>query len=155
MRTDSASRIIKAPARAVYRALLAPYAIAKWRAPEGMRCEIDVFTPLEGGTYRMRMIYVGAHKTRGKTSEHEDAVNGRFAKLEPNARVVEEITFDTADDAFAGTMTLTTALVPVLGGTRVTMAAENVPPGIKASDHRKGMESSLNNLAAFVEKTRR
>jgi hypothetical protein len=38
------------------------------------------------------------------------------------------------------------------GGTRVTIRAENVPSGIRPADHQAGMESTLANLAAFVER---
>jgi hypothetical protein len=69
-----------------------------------------------------------------------------------NQLVVEEAAFETEDEAFKGAMTITTTLVPVPGGTRVTVACENVPPGIKAKDHQKGLESSLGNLAALVER---
>jgi hypothetical protein len=48
-------------------------------------------------------------------------------------------------------MTMTWALSPVQGGTRVEIRADNVPPGIGREDHAVGMASSLANLAAFVE----
>jgi hypothetical protein len=40
---------------------------------------------------------------------------------------------------------------PVDGGTRVDFIAEDVPEGISAEDHAAGLESSLANLAAYVE----
>jgi hypothetical protein len=40
---------------------------------------------------------------------------------------------------------------PVTGGTRVTFRAENVPPGISEAEHRAGMNSTLKNLADWVE----
>jgi hypothetical protein len=48
-------------------------------------------------------------------------------------------------------MTIRTILHPVPNGTEVTVACENVPPGISADDHRAGIASSLDNLAAFTE----
>jgi uncharacterized protein YndB with AHSA1/START domain len=151
MRTDSASRVIKAPTRIIYRALLNPGAIVVWRAPAGMTALIDKFELREGGTYRMVLSYETA-EGRGKTTEREDVVRGKFVKLVTNEKVVEDVEFETADPAFQGAMTITTTLVPVLGGTKVTVTCENVPGGIKQKDHRKGMESSLDNLAAFAEK---
>lgn len=153
MRRDTDSQVIHAPARAIYRAFLAPYAVAAWRPPDGMTCVIDTFQPREGGMYRMAFVHSGAdHETPGKTSQHEDVFRGRFVKLVPNESIVEEVEFESGNPAFAGTMTITTTLVPVPGGTRVTFVCENVPPGIKADDHRKGMLSSLENLAAFLQR---
>ena len=48
-------------------------------------------------------------------------------------------------------MRLTTTFEPVAAGTKVTVLCENAPAGIKDSDHRVGIESSLANLAAFTE----
>lgn len=42
-------------------------------------------------------------------------------------------------------------LLTVADGTKVTFSATNVPPGISESDHRKGMEASLKNLAMLLE----
>ena len=64
---------------------------------------------------------------------------------------MQDVDFVTADPTFAGTITLTWALSPVQGGTRVEIRAANVPPGIGREDHAVGMASSLANLAAFVE----
>ena len=36
------------------------------------------------------------------------------------------------------------------GGTRVDMRADDVPPGISAKDHEAGMNSSLDNLEAYL-----
>jgi len=48
-------------------------------------------------------------------------------------------------------MMVTMALKPVRDGTRVTITATDVPVGISEADHRKGMDSTLRNLANFVE----
>ena len=45
--------------------------------------------------------------------------------------VVEFVTFDAGDRAYAGEMTITTTLAPVSAGTKVVVACENVPPGIR------------------------
>lgn len=87
----------------------------------------------------------------GKSGGDRDAFTGRFIELLPDTRIVEEVDFDTADPAFSGTMRITTQLIPVSDGTKVTFSAENVPHGISAEDHRRGMESSLRNLAILLE----
>jgi hypothetical protein len=45
-----------------------------------------------------------------------------------------------------------TGVAAVEGGTRVDVVAEHVPSGISADDHASGIASSLDNLAAYVEK---
>lgn len=149
MRIDRASRVIRAPAHAIYQAFLTPEAIAAWRPPQGMTAEIHAFEPREGGLYRMAFVYQG--EGQGKTSDKADVFEGRFVELVPDRRIVERVTFESADPRFAGAMTLTTTLTPVIDGTEVAVAAEDVPPGISPEDHRTGMDSSLANLAAFVE----
>ena len=151
-RADSASRVIKATAQAIYRAFLDPAAVASWRPPEGMTAEIYAFNPREGGTYRMSFAYTDTeHDVRGKTSEHADVFEGRFLELVPDERIIERVAFESDDPAFAGTMRVTTTLAPVPGGTEVTIVCENVPSGIRPGDHQAGMESTLKNLAEFLE----
>ena len=150
--TLSVSRIIKATPRALYRAFLDPQAVAKWRPPTGMTARIFAFDAREGGGYRMAFDYsVEDHSVRGKTSDHSDGFEGRFATLDPDRRIVEEIDFESDDPDFRGTMRLTTTFEPVAAGTKVTVLCENAPAGIKDSDHQVGIESSLANLAAFTE----
>lgn len=117
-----------------------------------MTCEILAFDPREGGEFRLLLRYFEPqHEARGKTSEHADMVRGRFLQLVPDARVVEQVEFESDDPQFAGTMTITTALTPIPEGTIVTITCENVPAGIRPEDHAAGMASTLRNLAAFVE----
>jgi uncharacterized protein YndB with AHSA1/START domain len=148
-RVDSASRLIRATPQAIYRAHLDPAAIAAWRPPKGMAAEIYAFEGREGGAYRMAFVHLG--EGQGKSSEKADIFEGRFAELFADRKIVEQVVFESEDPAFAGTMTITTTLTPVDGGTEVTVAATDVPPGISPEDHRLGMDSSLANLAAFVE----
>ena len=49
-------------------------------------------------------------------------------------------------------MTMTWAFDSAHGGTTVTVTADNVPSGITKADHDAGLRSSLENLAAFVER---
>jgi len=148
-RVDRASRLIHAPADAIYRAHLDPDALAAWRPPKGMTAEIYAFEPREGGVYRMVFIYLG--EGQGKSSDKADVFEGRFVELIPDRRIVERVVFESADPRFAGAMTIATTLTPVADGTEVAVTAEDVPPGISPEGHQVGMDSSLSNLAAFVE----
>jgi uncharacterized protein YndB with AHSA1/START domain len=151
-RVDSASRIIKASPRTIYQAFLDPEAVASWRPPEGMKARIYAFDPREGGAFRMSFGYTATHHAvPGKTTEHDDVFHGTFLELVPDERIVEVVEFESDDPAFAGAMTITTTLTPVPGGTEVAIRCENVPSGIRPSDHWEGMTSTLGNLAGFVE----
>jgi uncharacterized protein YndB with AHSA1/START domain len=151
-RTDSASRVVLAPPQSIYRAYLDPDAVVLWRPPDGMKGQIHSFDPREGGAFRMSFTYIDAdHSLRGKTSQHADVFHGRFLKLVPNERIVEQVEFESDDPAFADAMTITTTLVAVRGGTKVTIRCENVPDEIQPGDHQTGLASTLMNLAAFTE----
>lgn len=151
-RTDSASRLIKADAPQIYRALLDEKALAAWLPPQGMSGRFDLFEPREGGRYRMTLTYLDPGTAApGKSSANEDVVRGRFLRLIPDREVVQVAEFDSDDPDFAGGMTLTWSLHPSDGAIEVRIVAENVPPGIKKEDHDAGLASSLANLAAYVE----
>ena len=151
-RTDVASRAIAAPPERLYRAFVDPTALAAWLPPAGMRGRIERFDPRPGGGYRMTLTYVDPeHSTAGKTAEHEDVVEARFAELVPDERIVQLVEFESDDPAFAGVMRMTWSLSPVPGGTEVTFLCEDVPPGISAEDHAEGLNASLENLAEFIE----
>ncbi len=73
------------------------------------------------------------------------------ADVVPNERISLAIAFVSDAPDFAGTMTMTWIFAPENGGTRVTITAVDVPPGIRPEDHEQGMVSSLADLAAHVE----
>ncbi|TJY43982.1 ATPase [Cohnella pontilimi] len=151
-RTDSASRVIQASPQTIYHAFIDPQALVSWLPPEGMKGQIHQFDPREGGAYRMTLTYeTSEHSTAGKTSEHEDVVQGTFLELVPDERVVQQVEFDSDDPAFSGTMTMTWTIKAVPEGTEVTIVCDNVPGGIRKEDHLAGFRSTLENLAAFTE----
>jgi uncharacterized protein YndB with AHSA1/START domain len=148
----SVSRIIKAPRRRLYRAFLDPEALVAWLPPKGMTGRVFMFDAREGGGYRMALTYADPnHATRGKTSQHTDVVRGQFVELRPDERIVQRVEFDSEDPAFAGAMTITWTFADIPSGTQVTVLCENVPEGIRPSDHETGLNSTLENLAAFTE----
>lgn len=149
--THKASRTILATPRAIFRVLLDGEAMANWRPPAGMTARVEGVDPRPGGGYRMTLIYPEDGAARGKTSAREDVVEGCFVEILPDERLVEKVRFVSDNAGFDGVMTITTTLAPVRDGTRVTFTAADVPPGISEADHRTGMESTLRNLANFVE----
>jgi uncharacterized protein YndB with AHSA1/START domain len=117
-----------------------------------MTGQFDHFDARAGGSYRMTLTYAESPSSGGKSSVDSDVVQARFVQIAPDDRVVQAIEFQSDDDSFAGTMTMTWSVTDVDGGTRVDMRADNVPPGISAEDHIAGMTSSLTNLAMYLAK---
>lgn len=151
-RIDSASRVILATPRTLFRTFLDGETLAGWRAPEGMTGRIQHFDPRVGGGYNMVLRYdETAPATAGKTRTREDEVEVHFREFLPEEKVVEEVHFISTDPAFALPMLLTTIFVADRDGTRVILRAENVPDAIAAEDHQAGMLSSLRRLAALTE----
>jgi uncharacterized protein YndB with AHSA1/START domain len=149
-RTDTASRVIKAPLTRVFAALTDPEALAEWLPPSGMAGRFEHFDTRPGGSYRMTLTYTDPPSQGGKTDADSDVVEGRFVEIEPDDRVVQAVDFASDDPSFTGTMTMTWTVTRVDGGTRVELRADDVPPGISAKDHEDGMNSSLAKLAAYI-----
>lgn len=78
-------------------------------------------------------------------------MEARFVELVPDERVVQAVDFESGDPSFSGTMTMTWQVSTVDGGTRVDFIATDVPAGISAEDHSTGLNSSLENLARYLE----
>lgn len=75
----------------------------------------------------------------------------RFVELVPPRRIVEAVSFVTADPAFHGEMTIVVTFEDVPGGTEVTFLFENLPPGPRAEDNETGARLSLDQLARRFE----
>ena len=141
---------IKAPREAVYRALLDPDAVARWKAPDGITCQVHAFEPREGGHLRISLTY-DAPTATGKTTAHTDTYRGRFVKLVPNEQVVEVDEFETEDPTLQGPMTITITLADAEGGTDLHAVHEGLPPSISPADNELGWRMALTKLAALVE----
>jgi uncharacterized protein YndB with AHSA1/START domain len=151
-RSTRTTRIIAAPAQAIYAAFLDPAALAAWLPPAGMTGIIHAFDARVGGGYSMSLFYPpDEERFHGKTAAGEDRVEVRFVALEPPRRLVEAITFATSDPALMGEMTLTVTLELATGGTAVTLLFENLPPGLRPEDNDTGARLSLEQLARRFE----
>jgi uncharacterized protein YndB with AHSA1/START domain len=146
------SKFIKATPDALYRACTDPAALAVWRAPGDMTGRVHQFDCRVGGGYQMSLYYPASEPTaRGKTSAREDRYTARFVELTPPRRIVEAITFDSADPAFAGEMIMEVTLEPEDGGTSVSIVFTNIPSGIRPEDNEIGTRSALEKLARYLE----
>jgi uncharacterized protein YndB with AHSA1/START domain len=141
---------IDAPRAMVYRALLDPRAIAKWKVPDGMTCQVHEFDAREGGAIRVSLTYDAPTGT-GKTTAHTDTYHGRFAKLVPNEEVVEIDEFETTDPTLRGEMTITITLTDADGGTDLLAVHDGLPRGLSEADNEIGWRMALSKLAALVE----
>ena len=146
------SKFIKAPPEALYQAFMDPAALAVWLAPGDMTGEVHSFDGRVGGGYQMSLYYPSSEETaRGKSSDREDRYTARFVELTPPKRIVEVITFDSADPAFSGEMTMVVTFEAEAGGTTVTILFENIPSGIRPEDNETGTQLTLEKLARYVE----
>lgn len=150
MYSTQVNRHVRASRPAVYRALVDADAIARWRVPAGMSSHVHEFDAREGGSFRVSLIYEAPDGT-GKSSARTDTYHGRFVRLVPDQRVVEEFEFETADPALRGTMTMTTTLTDADGGTDVLVVHDGIPDGVPAADNETGTRMALDNLARLVE----
>ena len=151
MRSDRASRVIDAEPDEVFAAMIDEASLAQWLPPRGMTGRFERFDARPGGSYRLVLEYADDSPGVGKTSQHADIVEARFLEIVPGVRVVQAVDFDSDDPAFLGTMTMTWDLSRDQHATRVDVRADDVPSGISPEDHAAGMQSSLANLASFVE----
>lgn len=145
-------KIIRASQKLLYRAFTDPKALPLWLAPGKMTGKVHSFKGKVGGGYRMSLFYPPSEeKARGKTSEREDRFTARFLELVPPRKIVQAITFDSGDPAFAGEMLMEVTFVPKAMGTKVTIIFRNIPRGIRPEDNRTGTRLTLEKLARYME----
>ncbi|MGH9438706.1 MAG: SRPBCC domain-containing protein [Terriglobia bacterium] len=149
-RSDKASRLISATADNVYNAFASATSVMQWLPPDGMIGRALEYDFTEGGYYRIELRYKDP-TARGKSTSTSDVSTGRFIELVPNRLIKQSVVFESGDPVFSGEMVITWSFDTELNGTRAAVVAENVPTGITEADHQTGLNSSLSNLASFVE----
>lgn len=146
------SRAIKARPEALYAAFLDPAELVIWLPPADMTGKMHAFTAGVGGGYRMSLFYPPSEESHhGKTAANEDMVDVRFVDLVPPRKIVEAVSFVTADPALMGEMTITIMFEPVADGTEVTFLCENLQPGLRPEDNEVGTRFTLEQLARRLE----
>jgi uncharacterized protein YndB with AHSA1/START domain len=154
MRSTRVQCHVVAPRATVYRLLLDPDAIARWKVPDGMTATVHAFEAREGGAIHVSLTY-DAPTATGKTAEHTDSYRGRFVRLVPEEMVVEADEFETSDAALRGEMVSTITLADSPGdGTDVTGLHEHLPPGVSLEDNEIGWRMALAKLATLAESVR-
>jgi len=149
--TTRVARHIQAPPAEVYAALLNPEAVQRWMVPDGMTSHIHTFNAIEGGTFRVSLMY-DAPTTAGKTNATTDTFHGRFVELVPDQEIIQTVEFETSDPTMTGEMTITYTLFESDdGGTDLVGVHENLPPGVQPKDNELGWTRSIEKLAHIVE----
>jgi uncharacterized protein YndB with AHSA1/START domain len=157
MTSTRISRHLRAPRPVVYRALLDPDAVAKWRVPAGMTSRVHWFDAREGGAFRISLTYdapdAAGKIPAGKTAANTDTYHGHFVKLAADELVVEAVEFETDDPMMKGEMTITVSLADAGGGTDLHAVHDGLPPGVPVADNETGWRMALEKLAALVEES--
>ena len=152
-RSDAATRAINASPDTIYQAFASGDALMQWLPPTGMSGRALEYDFREGGRYRIELRYDEKMSTEsGKTTDRTDITHGRFLELLPGRRITQSVEFESSDQAFANEMIMTWSFDTARESTTVTVTADNVPNGISKADHDAGLRSSLENLAACVER---
>lgn len=150
-RRDTASRIVNADANTVWNAFSNAESLMAWLPPGTMTGRALEYDFRVGGRYRIELRYdASSGPGPGKSTSMTDVSMGHFWEIDPERRIVQTVEFESDDASFAGEMLMTWSFDPVPDGTRVTITADHVPPGISAEDHDAGLRASLDNLAAYV-----
>jgi uncharacterized protein YndB with AHSA1/START domain len=144
------TRLINAPRERVYEALLDPAAVARWKVPGDMNCEVHEFDAREGGTIRISLTYDAPDRV-GKTAGRTDTYTGRFVTLVPNELIVEADEFVTDDPALRGEMLITIQLSDAADATELVAVHDGLPEGVRPADNEVGWREALARLAALVE----
>lgn len=151
MTSTTVGRHLRAAPARVYRALVDAEAVARWKVPAGMACQVHEFAGREGGSFRISLSYDAPDRV-GKTTARTDTYHGRFVTLVPDELVVEVDEFETEDPSLRGEMTITIRLSGADdGGTDLVAVHAGLPSGVPAADNETGWREALARLAALVE----
>ena len=89
--------------------------------------------------------------SEGKTSEKEDRYTSHFLELTLFRKIIQAITFDSSDPAFAGEMIMEVSFEQKGTKTKVNIIFRNIPPGIRPEDNEAGTQLSLEKLKRYVK----
>jgi uncharacterized protein YndB with AHSA1/START domain len=153
-RTDSVSRLIQARAEGLYAAFRDADTLMAWLPPANMTGRALEYEFRVGGRYRIELRYRDGVHQAGKTSNDSDISKGRFIELVAEQRIRQTVEFESEEGGVGSGMTMTWTFVAAGTATEVTVTAERVPAAIDRADHLKGLDSSLDNLARFAERSR-
>ncbi|MFD2830751.1 SRPBCC domain-containing protein [Corticicoccus populi] len=150
-RVDRAFKLIHAPEKDLYYALLKSSMLIQWLPPEGMTGEVNYFDPQTGGEFKITLKY-DDEEIQGKTDDSHDVVKGKFVDMIPHKKIVMDVVFESDQPEYGGVMRQVWQYEKRSSGTMVSIECFNVPEGISQDDHETGLNASLNNLEQFIVK---
>ncbi len=140
-RTVHLHRVLRTTPEKLYRAFLAPHAMAKWLPPYGFTCEVHHMDVRVGGGFRMSF--------HNFSNGNGHSFGGEYLELVPNERIRYTDKFE--DPNLPGVLEVTVVLKPVLGGTELSISQTGIPEAIPLEMCYLGWQESLAQLATLVE----
>jgi len=134
-------RVLKAPAKRVYRAFLDAAATAQWLPPYGFTCTVHSMDPKVGGKFKMSFTNF--------TNGQSHSFGGEFVELVPEKLIKYTDRFD--DPNLPGEILVSVSLRETMGLTEMHIVQENVPSVIPPEMCYLGWQESLKKLARLVE----
>ena len=149
-RVDSASRMILATPRQLFRTYFDAEKMKSWRVPDGATGTYSVLEPQPGGRFCLNLLYSDRAEIDGPEAAIE-IITGTFTEFLPDERVVEAIRYTNADAAYSGMLTLTLTIEPAKVGSKVSLHATGMPPALEVTAHRATLAAALRRLALLTE----
>jgi uncharacterized protein YndB with AHSA1/START domain len=140
-RTVRLHRVLRTKPEKIYRAFLDASAMAKWLPPYGFTCTVHHMDARTGGTFRMSF--------QNFSSGNGHSFGGEYTELVPNERIRYTDKFE--DPNLPGVLEVTVSLMPVLGGTELSITQSGIPDAIPLEMCYLGWQESLAQLATLVE----
>ena len=132
------TRILDAPPARVFDAWLNREEWQAWIGPEGVRCEVPLFEPRVGGSYRVTM-----HLSGGQTIP----VAGVFKVIDRPYRLA--MTWGVVGDPSRQSL-LTITFKKRGQSTELTLRQEGLGSASNRDDHGRGWNSALDKLVAYL-----
>jgi len=140
-RTVHLHRVLRTKPEKIYRAFLDASAMAKWLPPYGFTCTVHHMDARTGGTFRMSF--------QNFSTGNGHSFGGEYTELVPNERIRYTDKFE--DPNLPGVLEVTVSLMPVLGGTELSITQSGIPDAIPLEMCYLGWQESLAQLATLVE----
>ena len=140
-RTVRLHRVLRTKPEKIYRAFLDASAMAKWLPPYGFTCTVHHMDARTGGTFRMSF--------QNFSTGNGHSFGGEYTELVPHERIRYTDKFE--DPNLPGVLEVTVSLMPVLGGTELSITQSGIPDAIPLEMCYLGWQESLAQLATLVE----
>lgn len=137
-------RVLRAPAKRVYKAFIDPDALAKWMAPHGFTGKVHSMDARVGGGYTMSFTNFSTGTSH--------SFGGKYIEIKPNELLRYTDRFDAPPGSpMAGEMHVSISFREVMGVTELTIVQEGLPEVIPEEMCYLGWQESLSMLANLVE----